>query len=61
MVAAAVAVTTATVLAAVSVVIQAVVQLDPDFSLQKTPQWEGLQSHRPQMPVLPGQEGRGRG
>lgn len=44
-VAAAVAVTTATVLAAVAVVIQAVIQLDSNVSLQRTQQWAGLQSH----------------
>lgn len=44
-VAAAVAVTTATVLAAVAVVIQTVIQLDSNVSLQRTQQWAGLQSH----------------
>lgn len=39
------AVTTATVLAAVAVVIQTVIQLDSDVSLQRTQERAGLQSH----------------
>lgn len=51
-VAAAVAVTTPTVLAAVAVVIQTVIQLDPNLSLQRTQERAELQSHTWQMPVL---------
>lgn len=51
-VAAAVAVTTPTMLAAVAVVIQTVIQLDSNFSLQRTRERAELQSHTWQMPVL---------
>lgn len=52
MVAAAVAVTTPTVLAAVAMVIQTVIQLNSSISLQRTQERAGLQSHTWQTPVL---------
>lgn len=58
-VAAAVAVTTATVLAAVAVVIQTVVQLDSDVSLQRTEERAGLRSHTHMKNVSP-PKGKGR-